>query len=151
MKIFFAGIIQGSKQGEYIHSQNYRDEVKSFLISHCPGCEVFDPVDGHEESVYYNDDRAREVFFGHLGIVQSCDLLIAFLPEASMGTAIEMFEAYTNDIPILTISPMTSNWVVRLLSYRNFETVSALEKFVTDNDIAVVIDEYREATVKESV
>jgi hypothetical protein len=151
MKIFFAGIIQGSKQGEQVHSQSYRDEVKSYILSHHPDWEVFDPVDGHEESVYYDDDQAREVFFGHLDIVQSCDLLIAFLPEASMGTAIEMLEAYNHDIPILTISPMTSNWVIRLLSYRNFETVDEFAKFVKDDDIAGVIDEYRETMVKENV
>lgn len=140
MKIFFAGIIQGSKKSDTVHSQEYRSRLKRIIKDSHPGIEIFDPVDGHEQSIRYDDNAAREVFFGHLEIIHSCDLLIAFLPEASMGTAIEMREAYEKKIPIITISPMASNWVVRLLSSRNFETVSEFEKFVNENDISEVVD-----------
>lgn len=135
MKIFFGGIIQGSKQGQDIHSQNYRDRVKSILSRRYPDIEIFDPVDNHQDSVVYTDERARATFFGHLKIIDTCDLMIAYLPQASLGTAIEMNRAYERDIPILSISPMTTNWVIRLFTENNFETVEAFEKFINDNDI----------------
>jgi hypothetical protein len=33
-----------------------------------------------------------------------------------MGTAIEMWQAYQAGIPLVTISPMSANWVVKYLS-----------------------------------
>jgi len=135
MKIFFGGIIQGSKQGQDTHSQNYRDRVKSILSRRHPDIEIFDPVENHQDSVDYTDERAYATFFGHLNIIDSCDLMIAYLPQASMGTAIEMNRAYSRNIPILSISPMTTNWVIRLLTENNFETVEAFEKFINENDI----------------
>ena len=144
MKVFLAGIIQGSKKSETVHSQDYRSHIKAFLKANIPGIEIVDPVDGHEESINYDDTRAREVFFGHLAMIDSCDLLIAFLPEASMGTAVEMTEAYEKQIPIITVSPMTINWVVRLFSWRIFETIEGFEQFIRDNNIDDIINEFRD-------
>lgn len=33
-----------------------------------------------------------------------------------MGSAVEMWMAHQNNVPIVTISPMKANWVVKLLS-----------------------------------
>jgi len=46
------------------------------------------------------------------------DLLIAFVPTASMGTALEMYVAHERGVPVVTISPLAENWVVRALSRR---------------------------------
>jgi nucleoside 2-deoxyribosyltransferase len=151
MRVFFAGIIQGSKKGQTVHSQDYRNELKRLITNSHRNIEIFDPVDGHQESINYDDARAREVFFGHLKIIDSCDMLIAFLPEASMGTAIEMREAFEKKIPIITISPMTSNWVIRLLSFKNFETVKDFERFVSKNDIGKLVAEFHRGIVEEKV
>ena len=135
MKIFFGGIIQGSGQGQDIHSQNYRDRVKSLIGSRYPDIEIFDPVENHKDSVEYTDEQAHATFFNHLKIIDNCDLMIAYLPLASMGTAIEMNRAYDRNIPILSISPMATNWVIRLLAHNNFETIEAFEKYISENDI----------------
>ena len=52
------------------------------------------------------------------------DLLIAFVPEASMGTAIEMWEAWRHDKLVITISPLKHNWAVKYLSHIVFEQES---------------------------
>ncbi len=130
MKIFFGGIIQGSNRGSDIHAQHYRFEIKDFIRRHYPKAEIFDPFEGHESSVGYDDSRARETFFTHLEFVRKADLLIAYLPQASLGTAIEMWEAYRHGVPILSISPMTTNWIIRLLPVRNFETAADFESFI---------------------
>ena len=44
------------------------------------------------------------------------DLLIAYVPTASMGAALEMYVAHERGVPVVTISPLAENWVVRALS-----------------------------------
>ena len=46
------------------------------------------------------------------------DLLIAYVPTASMGAALEMYVAHARGVPVVTISPLAENWVVRALSRR---------------------------------
>jgi hypothetical protein len=46
------------------------------------------------------------------------------VPEASMGTAIEMWEAHQQGRMVVTITPLVHNWVVQLTSravYRDFD------------------------------
>jgi hypothetical protein len=136
MKIFFGGIIQGSNKGVDIHGQNYRQEIKDLLLKRYDNIQIFDPFEGHEGSINYDDDMAKQTFFKHLNELLTADLLIAYLPQASLGTAIEMWEAYNHNIPIISISPMTTNWIIRFVSTRNFETVESFEKFIGDNNIA---------------
>ena len=52
------------------------------------------------------------------------DLLIASVPEASMGTAIEMWEAWRHDKLVISISPLKHNWAVKYLSHLLFEQES---------------------------
>ncbi len=54
-------------------------------------------------------------------------MLLAFVPEASMGTAIEMWQAYTAGRTVITISPLELNWTVRFLSHEIYATVEAFE------------------------
>lgn len=62
-------------------------------------------------------------------------MLVAFVPEASMGTAIEMWEAYQHDCVVLTISPLRHNWAVRFLSHEVFTDYEAFEAAVRGGDV----------------
>jgi len=135
MKIFFAGIIQGSHLGMDIHAQNYRETIKDIVRQRYRDIELFDPFEGHEGSIHYNDEEARQTFFKHLGEVYTSDLLIAYLPQASLGTSIEVWEAYNHGIPVISISPMTTNWIIRFLPKRNFETIERFKQFIDENDL----------------
>jgi hypothetical protein len=135
MKIFFAGIIQGSHLGMDIHAQNYRETIKEIVRAQYPESELFDPFEGHEGSIHYNDEEARKTFFKHLGEVYTSDLMIAYLPQASLGTSIEIWEAYNHGVPVISISPMTTNWIIRFLPKRNFETIERFKQFIDENDI----------------
>ena len=44
------------------------------------------------------------------------DLLIAYVPAAGMSAALEMYVAHEHGVPVVTISPLAENWVVRALS-----------------------------------
>ena len=124
MKIFLAGIMQGSHLGAVLHNQNYREQLKQLLKHHLPDAEVYDPLADHADSLDYDEDQGRQVFMKHNQMCSEVDVLIAFVPEASMGTAIEMWEAHRAGRAVVSISPLSHNWAVRFLSdliYEDFE------------------------------
>ncbi|MEE9555291.1 MAG: hypothetical protein V3W18_13465 [candidate division Zixibacteria bacterium] len=93
-KVFLAGIIQGSATDKSIHSQNYRERIKAIFNEHSPDTEIYDPYDGHEDSVHYDIEKGKSVFKDSLAKIEESDLMIVYLPSASLGTAIEMWECY---------------------------------------------------------
>lgn len=126
LRVFIAGIIQGSIEGRSIHGQDYRETIREALTRCHPDWEVYCPFAEHPESLGYDDAYASEVFFSHVGQAAEADLLIAYLPEASMGTAIEMYEAIRRGrSKVVVISPMAHNWAVRFCSHALFSDLSA--------------------------
>jgi len=129
-KIFLSGVIQGSSQDKTIHSQEYRSRIKSIIREIFPDVAIYDPFDGHENSVDYDDVLGRATFMNHLKQISDSGLLIAYLPHASLGTAIEIWESHKRGIPVWTISPMKTNWVIRFCSERIFDDIDAFSDFV---------------------
>ena len=127
MHIFLAGIMQGSHRGLELHDQGYRGRLVELLEAHLPAAKVYDPLAGHGESLEYHDDRARQVFYGHLEMCRDTDLLLAFVPEASMGTAMEMWEAWRSGRTVIAISPLTHNWAVKFCSHAVYGDIESLE------------------------
>jgi hypothetical protein len=68
------------------------------------------------------------------------DVVVAFLPEASMGTAIEIWEAFRHGRRVVTISPLERNWVVRYCSHLVLEDFSALEQALEDGTFQQVVE-----------
>jgi len=68
------------------------------------------------------------------------DVLIAFVPEASMGTAIEMWEAWKNKAVVITISPLKVNWAVRFLSHAIYPDLLAFFAALDSGEITAMID-----------
>ena len=141
MRFFLAGIMQGSHLGAVLHRQDYRGRLKELLARHFPGAEIYDPLADHQDSLDYDDTLGRTVFFKHNRMCREVDVVVAFLPEASMGTAIEMWEAYQHGRLVLTISPLAHNWVVRFCSHEVFPDVEAFEAAVASGRLAARIAE----------
>jgi hypothetical protein len=114
MHVFIAGVMQGSRLDDQIDSQNYRLRIVEALEAYFPHTKVTDPWGLHPESIGYDLERLRTTFFANTSLAGEADLLIAYLPHASMGTAIEMWTAYQNSAYIVAVTPMTHNWVVRI-------------------------------------
>jgi hypothetical protein len=130
MRFFLAGIMQGSRHDATLHDQSYRAELRSLLQQHFAGAEVYDPLADHRDSLDYDERTAREVFYGHNRLCREVDVVIAFVPQASMGTAIEMWEAHEHGCGIVVaISPLSHNWAVRFCSHLLY---SDLEAFTAD-------------------
>ncbi|MDO4586464.1 MAG: hypothetical protein Q4C95_04115 [Planctomycetia bacterium] len=139
MRVFIAGIMQGSRKEKSLHSQNYRQEISEIFLKAFPEAEIYDPYAKNQNSLNYGDETGKETFLRHNKMCSTgIDVLIAYVPEASMGTAIEIWEAWKNGATILTISPLTKNWVVRYLSeaiYPDIETFAdSLKDWKIDGD-----------------
>jgi hypothetical protein len=141
MRFFLAGIMQGSHLAVAIHHQGYRQRIKHLLAAHFPGAELYDPLADHAESLSYDDQRGRAVFFHHCHLCREVDVVVAYLPEASMGTAIEMWEAYRHGRAVIAISPMAHNWAVKFLSHAVYADLEALEQALASGAVAQRIRE----------
>jgi hypothetical protein len=127
MKFFLAGIMQGSHHGAQLHKQDYRGRLRELLVAHVAGAEVYDPLANHRESLGYDESQGRQVFFHHNRMCGASDVVIAFVPEATMGTAIEMWEAFRHGQIVVTISPLALNWAVKFLSHLVYGDVATFE------------------------
>lgn len=141
MRFFLAGIMQGSHLGAAIHHQAYRQRIKQLLATHFPGADVYDPLADHADSLSYDDEKGRAVFFHHCQLCREADVVLAFLPEASMGTAIEMWEAHRHGKAVITVSPMALNWSVRFLSHAVYADLDELEAALDSGTLAERIRE----------
>ena len=136
MRFFLAGVMQGSHTEAAIHDQGYRERIKQLIEAHFPQAEVYDPLADHSESIAYDEPTGRDVFFRHNEMCRKVDVLVAFLPEASMGTAIEMWEAYQHGAAVITISPMEHNWAVKFLSHELYHDVEQFQAALKSGRIA---------------
>jgi hypothetical protein len=128
--------MQGSHTEAVLHAQDYRDRIKRLLEAHFPDAEVYDPRADHTNSIAYDEATGRRVFFRHNEMCRQVDVLLAFLPEASMGTAIEMWEAHQHGAAVITISPMEHNWAVKFLSHELFAEVEEFQAALESGRLA---------------
>jgi hypothetical protein len=135
MKIFIAGVMQGNRTDNQIYSQNYRKEITDILTPIIHDLEIVDPDITDPNRLQYTNEQAAEMFFRYSFMAGEVDLLISYIPEASMGSAVEMWEAWKNKKPILTISPLKLNWVVKLLSTRVFSTIEEFKAACQNGDL----------------
>ena len=135
MKIFIAGIMQGSTKGHGIQGQDYRQLISDAVQIQHPGTQIVDPFSLFPDSVTYGDARAKQVLFEMAAEAGSSDIVIAYLPKASMGTALEMIRAYDNGKTIITISPMEANWFIRAFSAKIFPTLDEFLAWVSQNHL----------------
>lgn len=141
-EIFIAGIIQGSCCGKGICDQDYRRRLTTLLRAAFPEARVYCPFEEHPGSVDYHPDKARRVFFELMAHAGQADILVAFLPQASLGTAIELWNAHQAKKIIFTISPMTENWVVKFLTSRNFTCLEDFEAFVAGGEFKAFVEHH---------
>jgi hypothetical protein len=127
MKVFLSGIMQGSHQEMVLHDQDYRTRLNQLLREYLPEADVYDPLADHGESVDYDEQTGREVFFSHNRMCREVDVVLAFVPEASMGTAIEIWEAHQNGGCVIAISPLDHNWSVKFCSHEIYPDMESFE------------------------
>jgi molybdopterin converting factor small subunit len=133
-RVFIGGIMQGSRRENTIDTQDYRQIIGQCLYRHLSEVEVIDPFELHPNSTAYSTDEARHTLIELAHTAGQADAAVVFVPEASMGTALEMWEAYRGGKPVYAISPLIYNWVVRCLATRVFIDIEEFCAFVAGGD-----------------
>lgn len=136
MRVFLAGIMQGSNNHDGVHAQDYRAFLAGLLAAHVPDVEVYDPWAVYPDSPSYPDDRVRTVLVANIQEAAASDLVIAYLPQASMGTALEMWEAWRAGVPVIAITPLVANWVVRTCAAQRYATLEEFAEAVQAGAVA---------------
>jgi|GEM_PF-323097 len=137
--VFIAGIIQGSHTDSSVHPQDYRKQLKAVLKKHCGDCTIVDPFETYPDSTSYDAETSVRTLFEILETATHSDLLVAYLPEASMGTALEMWECKRAGVPVVTITEMPANWVVQAASTIVLASLEEFESFAADGGLQELI------------
>jgi len=145
MRFFIAGIMQGSHTAKAVHDQDYRREIADLLREEFPQADIYDPRAAHKNSLDYAELTGREVFMRHNEMCGQVDALVAVLPSASMGTAIEMWETYRHGGAVISISPMRHNWAVKFLSHLIYADMTAFTAGLRGGEVARTIQQVRDA------
>ena len=125
-QVFIAGIMQASRNDRYIEAQDYRWQITAVLQNHIPDVKVIDPFAANPNSVDYDDKRAEFTFISNTRKASNVDFLIAYLPVASLGTAMEMWQAYEAGVTIVTVSPLEHHWAIKYTSEEIFPDIKSL-------------------------
>ena len=136
MRIFISGVMQGSIDGRGIENQGYRQQIGALLRAWNPEVEIIDPLKLWPDSVSYDMDKARDTLLEAIDLAANADAVVAYLPTASMGTALEMWGAYKAGVPVYTISDLRFNWAVHTMSTRVFHAMEDFAAFVHSGGMA---------------
>ena len=139
MHIFIAGVMQGARLDDQIHEQDYRLSIARSLKDHIPEAQITDPWALNPNSVDYDEDRARETFLTMTAMAGEADLLIAYLPSVSMGTAMEMWEAYQSKTYIIAVTPHIHHWAIRFTADEIVPDLPTLLTLIESGHIAGIL------------
>lgn len=126
--------------------QDYRAELRNAITAADASAQIIDPlVLGEEraaqlfppgtprEAIWADDRDVRAMLAFAVEAAASADVVVSFLPSASMGSALELHEARRAGRLIAVIAPggvMRENWVVRSYSDVIFEDISQLSAWL---------------------
>ena len=140
MKIYISGVMQGSLKGHGIQVQEYRKVISDSVKELHPEAEIYDPFLVFPDSVEFDDQRAKQTLFLLADEAGVADVVIAYLPEASMGTALEMMRAYDNGKIIISITDLEKNWFVRAVSTKIFISLDEFCTWIQSTHLSEIID-----------
>lgn len=136
-RYFLSGVMQGRKADgagvEGTVSQDYRQVMKDAILAADATAIVVEPWDlvgalcaelypeGTAQGNMFRDDAHVQRAFGIcVDAAAAADVVVSYLPEASMGSAVEIHAAKLAGKTIIAVAPgsMAANWVVRSYSDR---------------------------------
>ena len=141
MRVYISGVVH-SVDG--CHEQEYRDRIGAELRKRYRDVHIASPESDRITCGVAGEEE--RLFFRQIEQALMADLVIAYLPTASMGSAIEIWEAYKNSRPVIIISPLESNWTVRFLSARIFPDLETFLDFAASGGLdRTLLDRYSPA------
>ena len=147
---FLSGVMGGSGAGSSklvgiaVESQDYRAQMRDAILAADATADIVDPaqiVEGrapelhpHGAPIDWSEDAAVGTMFGEcVATAANCDVVVSYLPTASMGSAVELHAAYVAGRLILVVAPgekMKGNWVVRSYADKVFDNVTELQDWL---------------------
>jgi hypothetical protein len=125
LRVFFSGIMQATRSDNQIEDQHYRVRLRHAFQACLPDVCITDPWAENPDSVNYGEEQARHTFLSMVRSARNADLLVAYIPFASMGSAMEMWQAFENNVYVITISPLIHHWAIRFASHEIFPDLDA--------------------------
>ncbi|GJM42620.1 MAG: hypothetical protein DHS20C20_29020 [Ardenticatenaceae bacterium] len=126
LRVFIAGVMQANRHDTLIESQNYRLQISQILRQCIPSVQLIDPWAENPNSIHYNEEQARHTFLSMTHKASEADLLIAYLPLPSMGTAMEMWQAYQANTYIIAVTPFVHHWAIRFTANKILPDLDSL-------------------------
>ena len=149
---FLSGVMQGkTASGDGVAGtvpQDYRKEMSDAIRAADGTAQVIEPWDivgalctelypeGTPQSEMFREDAHVKRAFGTVvEAAAAADVVISYLPEASMGSAVEIYAAHAAGKTILAVAPgtMAQNWVVRSYAERVFSSIDELRAWLQSN------------------
>ena len=144
--------MQGLRLDNQIGSQSYRTRITEALQTHMPSAEVMDPWAMNPNSVDYDDAKARETFHGLVHLAGTADLLLAYIPRMSMGSAMEMWQANQAGVYTITVTPHEHHWAIKYTSDEIVPDLEALLAMIENgrfqSELPALIKKRRQSAVR---
>lgn len=149
---FLSGVMQGSVKSTEVHkgvevtNQDYRALMKAAILAADSTAKIIEPWDlvGQMCMELYPADKPKEEYFREDEDVQKAfqlcvdqagasDVVVSYLPEASMGSAVEIHAAKLAGKRVIAIAPdrMGQNWVVRSYADNKLASIDELAALLT--------------------
>ena len=142
MHVFIAGVMQADRRDNQIESQDYRARIAGALQAAVPNVKITDPFALNPNSVYYGEEQARNTFLTMTKKAGEADLLIAYLPQVSMGTAMEMWEAYQAGVYIIAVTPHIHHWAIRFTANEILPDLDSLLETIQNGRFAHIANSH---------
>ncbi len=154
---FLSGVMGGSGAGTAnlagvaVESQDYRVSIRAAVLAADKTARVVDPAevvklrapelhaDGLPEAAFWKEDGSVRAMLGEVvALAAQCDVVISYLPTASMGSAIELHAAREAGRLVVVVAPnerMRANWVVRAYADFVFDDIGSLSQWLEQRHI----------------
>lgn len=132
--VFVAGIVQGVKQCG-VHDQQYRSRIKQIIRQRFPHATIIDCEAMYPEGASFGEVEAKAALNSLAEQAAASDVVIAYLPSASMGTSIELWEARRAGKYVVTITPLAHNWAVMATSSEIVPDLDSLARLVNQGGL----------------
>jgi len=138
---YLSGVMQGSLKDNSRVSQEYRQILKDLILRSYPDAKILCPAELFPDAPTQDEVLAKSIVPQCAEIASSTDVLVAFLPEASMGTAVELWEAYKSSRINIVISPMRHNLMLKAVSDVIVPSIEEFGKFISDGNFTKLLAE----------
>lgn len=142
-RYFISGVMLGSRRelkdaSIDLAPQDYRTRIAQVIRDVDREAEIVEPLDcvrAHMaakglsiEDLNKSDGLVKACFQEVVDLAKNCDVVVSNLPEASMGSAAEIWEAKKAGKKVLTISPLKDNWLLRSVTDHNFADLDDFQR-----------------------